>query len=73
MLWNVNGTQLTTVLRGIDMAMKATLNGKERDADQWRQLFKSAGPGFHLLSIRTPSAGRFSVIEAEWVGERARL
>ena len=55
--------------RGADMAMKATLNGKERDAGQWKQLFASADPNFKILGITQPPASRSGLIEVEWVGE----
>ena len=44
-----------------DLQMMVTLNGKERDADQWKQLLGAAG--FQLVRIvrtRTP----YSVVEA---------
>ena len=51
------------------MAMKATLNGKERDAGQWKHLFATANPNFEVLGIKQAPMGRSFLIEVEWKGK----
>ena len=48
--------------------MKATLNGKERDEQEWRNLFQLADPRFQFSSVKV--MGRAAVLmEVKWLGE----
>ncbi|KAF7888278.1 uncharacterized protein EAF02_002819 [Botrytis sinoallii] len=51
---------------GSDFTMKSCLNGRERDADEWAQLFEKADSRFKLQGIAAVPNSRFSVIEAIW-------
>ncbi|TGO83237.1 hypothetical protein BPOR_0678g00020 [Botrytis porri] len=52
--------------RGSDFITKSCLNGRERDADEWAQLFEKADWGFKFQGIAAVQNSRFSVIEAIW-------
>ena len=49
--------------------MKVMLNGKERDAEGWINLFKAADLRFRVGSIRLPIGSKLAIIEATWQGE----
>ncbi|TGO39876.1 hypothetical protein BHYA_0046g00300 [Botrytis hyacinthi] len=51
---------------GSDFTMKSYLNGRERDADEWAQLFEKADSRFRFQGIAAVPSSRFSVIEAIW-------
>ncbi|KAF7960847.1 hypothetical protein EAE96_000519 [Botrytis aclada] len=53
-------------MRGSDFTMKSCLNGRERDADEWAQLFEKANSRFKFQGIAAVPSSRFSVIEAIW-------
>ncbi|TGO60272.1 hypothetical protein BOTNAR_0148g00100 [Botryotinia narcissicola] len=55
-----------SINRGSDFTMKSCLNGRERDADEWDQLFEKADSRFKLQGIAAVPNSRFSVIEAIW-------
>lgn len=44
---------------------------KERDAEDWQQLFDFADPRFKLQAIKKPTESRLSIIHAVWEGESA--
>jgi len=46
--------------------MKGIQNAKERDYDDWRQLFDAADPGFKMQPILKPIASTLSFIYAIW-------
>ena len=50
------------------MGIKGVLNGKERDADEWAELFQKAGPGFKLVGISRTTKSRLALIQVEWTG-----
>ena len=52
--------------RSFDMAMLEFHNGKERDMDDWRQLFISADPNYHILGVTQPAGSRLGFIEVGW-------
>ena len=43
-------------------------NSRERDQDEWVQLFKDADPRFGEISIRVPEGSALAIIEAVWKG-----
>ena len=51
--------------------MKYCLNGRERDADEWAQLFAKSDSRFKFRGITAVPASRFSAIEAIWDGDSA--
>ncbi|KAL8679031.1 MAG: hypothetical protein Q9186_004659 [Xanthomendoza sp. 1 TL-2023] len=52
--------------RSMDMTMLATHNAKERDMDDWKELFRIADPGYEILSVSKPQGSNISIIEAIW-------
>jgi hypothetical protein len=44
-------------------------NGKERDAQEWRQLFKKADNRFVFEGVRMPPGSMLAIIEASWAGD----
>ncbi|KAJ4288909.1 hypothetical protein N0V90_011250 [Kalmusia sp. IMI 367209] len=57
--------------RGFDLAMKALQNAKERDAQDWKDLFHNADPRFKLEDIKTPPGATLAIISATWEGKGA--
>ncbi|KAI4261944.1 MAG: hypothetical protein L6R42_002870 [Xanthoria sp. 1 TBL-2021] len=57
--------------RSMDLTMLATHNGKERDMEDWKQLFKMADLGYEITSVTKPRDSRLSIIEATWRSHRA--
>ena len=49
--------------------MKGIQNAKERDADDWAELFAAVDPRFKLGEIVKPSGSALSIIEAQWSGD----
>jgi len=49
--------------------MKGIQNAKERDADDWEQLFTAADSGFKFQGIMKPSESILSMIYASWDGD----
>lgn len=49
--------------------MKQILNGKERDADDWSELFRNADSRFKINSIKRPPGSMLAIIEAVWEGK----
>jgi hypothetical protein len=54
------------VNRGVDLAIKALFNGKERDADDWKKLFEDADPRFRFLNVSVAPGIPLAVIQAQW-------
>jgi hypothetical protein len=46
--------------------MIAILNGRERDADEWRLLFDRADSRFHFVGVKQPEGSSLAMIEAVW-------
>ncbi|KAL8868324.1 MAG: hypothetical protein Q9174_005065 [Haloplaca sp. 1 TL-2023] len=55
-------------IRAFDLAMLELCNGKERDKDEWVDLFKLADQRFEVVRVLRPKGSRLSLIEAEWRG-----
>ena len=53
----------------LDMGMKQLFNAKERDKDDWIQLFRAADPRFQLVQITKPELSELSIIEFRWEEE----
>lgn len=60
-----------TSSRGYDLAMKQNFNSRERDADDWAELFGKADTRFKLKRITCSPGSILSVIEIIWVDEPA--
>ncbi|PQE06851.1 Sterigmatocystin 8-O-methyltransferase protein [Rutstroemia sp. NJR-2017a WRK4] len=56
-------------MRGSDFTMKSCLNGSERSAKEWEQLFASSDSRFKFKGVATVPGSRYSVIEATWEGD----
>lgn len=56
-------------MRTMDLFMQVTVNAREREADDWAQLFKQADARFKCNRVWCPEGSRMSFIEAEWTGE----
>ncbi|KAL8650148.1 MAG: hypothetical protein Q9210_003995 [Variospora velana] len=54
--------------RSMDLTMWATHNAKERELEDWKELFKLAGVGYEMTRVTKPSGSRLSIIEATWQG-----
>jgi len=49
--------------------MQQMQNGKERDAQEWAELFRAAHKDFALIGVRLPIGSKLAIIEASWQGE----
>ena len=54
--------------RMLDLAMKEIQNGKERDADDWEQVFKATDSRFHFQGVQQPPQSTLALISAVWEG-----
>jgi hypothetical protein len=55
------------VTRSMDMIMLTLFNARERDQDDWKNLFELADPGFKFLSAkRAKESEPPAVIVASW-------
>jgi hypothetical protein len=52
----------------MDMFMQVTVNAREREVDDWAELFKQADERFKFLKVWKPEKSRMWFIEAEWTG-----
>ena len=59
---------LTSFLRAVDMTMLELHNAKERDADDWNQLFHLADERLKIVSIVQPERSKLGLVEAVWNG-----
>jgi hypothetical protein len=50
----------------MDVTMLSLLNAKERDLEDFTQLFALADPRFKFLGAKTPVGSRMSIMEAVW-------
>ncbi|KAI9729773.1 MAG: hypothetical protein M1818_008387 [Claussenomyces sp. TS43310] len=57
--------------RNFDIAMKEIQNAKERDFDDWTELFEKADSRFRFRNIIQPPGSILSMIDASWDGEAA--
>ena len=60
---------LLTCNSNMDIAMKQMTNAKERDFDDWMNLFGMADPRFRVQSPREPAGAKLAIIEAAWEGD----
>ncbi|KAH6604621.1 hypothetical protein Trco_006328 [Trichoderma cornu-damae] len=56
-------------MRTLDLFMQVTVNAREREPDDWRELFRRADARFRFNDIWRPEKSRMWFIEAEWTGE----
>ncbi|RDA83747.1 hypothetical protein CP532_4991 [Ophiocordyceps camponoti-leonardi (nom. inval.)] len=57
------------LIRGMDMIMMILFNAQERDADQFRELFRLADERFVFKGVTRSGDCRMSVVEAVWEPE----
>ena len=50
----------------MDVIMQVTVNAREREADDWVELFKAADERFKFLKAWKPEKSRMWFIVAEW-------
>lgn len=50
----------------MDVMMMALLNGKERGADEWKELFKQADPRFKWNGSNRPEGSLLWITEVTW-------
>jgi hypothetical protein len=50
----------------MDMFMQVTVNAREREVDDWAELFKEADSRYKNLKAWKPEKSRMWFIEAEW-------
>lgn len=55
-------------MRSMDLIMLEGLNARERDVDEWRELFKEADERFIWKGAWRPEGSKMWIIEAEWAG-----
>jgi hypothetical protein len=53
-------------LRAMDLTMLEIGNAKERDLDEWTNLFEEADSRFIFQGIKQPLDSRLAIIEATW-------
>ena len=51
--------------------MKEIQNAKERDADDWKQLFQNADPRFKFCGAKKPPLSTLAIMEVSWEGKKA--
>jgi len=49
--------------------MQELQNGKERDAQEWAELFEAAHKEFFFVGVKVPTGSKLAIIEAIWHGE----
>lgn len=62
------GVSSLTANRKLDVGMQQLLNAKQRDIDEWRELFSKADSRYRWLGAYQPPGNLRWVIEAEWQG-----
>lgn len=55
-------------MRAMDLIMLEGLNARERDADEWQQLFREADTRFIWKGATRPEGCKMWIMEAEWAG-----
>ncbi|KAF7945255.1 hypothetical protein EAE96_010033 [Botrytis aclada] len=53
-------------IRSLDMIMLSMHNSREREAEEWQDIFREADPRFGVLKIWTPAGASLAIIEAVW-------
>ena len=53
----------------MDMLMLSICNARERDTEDWRQVFEDADPRFKVLRVFTPSGSALGIIDVVWERE----
>jgi hypothetical protein len=56
-------------MRTMDVFMQVTVNGREREIDDWMELFRLADERYKFLKAWKPQKSRMWMIEAGWAGE----
>ncbi|TVY93429.1 O-methyltransferase, partial [Lachnellula willkommii] len=56
-------------IRAMDMLMLSTCNARERDEEDWRQVFADADPRFRVLRVFTPTGAALGIVDVVWEGE----
>lgn len=51
----------------MDLLQFVTVNGKERELEDWKSVFKQADPRFQFLDARKPEKSHTWLIEAIWI------
>lgn len=59
---------LTYAHRSTDLTMKEIQNSRERELDDWVQLFKTADPRFQFEGAMQPDGSDLWILTAEWKG-----
>lgn len=55
-------------MRTMDLFMQVTVNAREREVDDWAEMFQQADERFKFLKAWKPEKSRVWFIEAEWTG-----
>ena len=55
--------------RAMDMLMLSICNARERDEDDWRQVFAEADSRFKVLRVFTPKGAALGIVDVVWDGE----
>jgi hypothetical protein len=50
----------------MDVMMQVTVNAREREIDEWADLFKQADERYKFVKAWKPEKSRMWFIEAEW-------
>lgn len=53
--------------------MLAILNAREREFEDWQDLFQQADHRFKFLGVVKPKGANLALIEARWEGEGVRI
>ncbi|KAK0707917.1 S-adenosyl-L-methionine-dependent methyltransferase [Lasiosphaeris hirsuta] len=56
-------------MRTLDLLMQVTVNAREREVDDWTELFARADQRYRVRRVWKPERSAMSFIEAEWTGE----
>lgn len=56
-------------VRTLDLFMQVTVNAREREADDWKDIFARADPRYLVKRTWKPEKSAMSFIEAVWTGE----
>ena len=54
-------------MRTLDIFMQVTVNAREREGDDWKELFTRADKRYKFSRMFKPEKARMWFIEAEWV------
>jgi hypothetical protein len=53
----------------LDIFMQMSVNAREREADDWKDIFAKADPRYQLKRKWKPEMRAMMLVEAEWTGE----